>query len=228
MNVTGIANLYRSLQTTAGTPLSPVQQGLEKTSSRLESQRQATEVQLSAYGQVRSGFSRVEDIGKTLAKADSVGPAETKQALQSLVTAYNDTRGAAASTSPGYASNAANTLRRAASTESMRADLQSLGISQKSDGSLAIDAKKLDQALAANPDAVKQAAARVGGQFQQNATRALSESGGISKTLSSLSSRAQQIEGQQSGLQGLVGAQQTASSGNSSAGIESYSRMFSL
>jgi flagellar capping protein FliD len=161
-----------------------------------------------------------------LAKAEPLTPADTKKALQSLVTAYNDTRAAAASTAPGSAGNAANTLRRTASTDSIRAELQSLGITQKSDGSLAIDTKKLDQALAANPTSAKEATARVGGQLQQSAARSLSESGGISKTLNSLNARAQQIEGQQSGLQGLVSAQQTASS--SSTGISSYMRMFSL
>ena len=52
--------------------------------------------------------------------------------------------------------------------------------------------------------------------------------GGISKMLSTLNSRAQQIEGQQSGLQGLASAQQAASSSNSATGIASYMRMFSL
>jgi flagellar capping protein FliD len=226
MNVTGVADLYRSMQTTAVTSTDPIQKGLERASARLESQRQTTNVQLSAYGQVKSGFSRIEEAGKSLAKAETLTAADTKKALQSLVTAYNDTRSAAASTAPGYAGNAANALRRTASTNSMRADLQSLGITQKSDSSLAIDTKKLDQALAANPTTAKEATARVGGQLQQSAARSLSEGGGISKTLNSLNSRVQQIEGQQSGLQGLASVQQTA--GNSKTGIDSYMRMFSL
>jgi flagellar capping protein FliD len=228
MNVTGIANLYRSVQTTAATPTDPVKKGLARASTRLEDQRRTTDVQLSAYGQVKSGFSRVEDAGKTLAKAAPLTPADTKKALQLLISAYNDARAAAAATAPGSAGNAANALRRTTSTESMREDLQSMGITQKGDGSLAIDTKKLDQALVANPGAMNEAAARVGGQLQQSATRSLSESGGISKTLNSLNVRAQQIEGQQSGLQGLVSAQQTASSSNSATGISSYLRMFSL
>jgi hypothetical protein len=35
MNVTNIADLYRSLQTTAAAPTDPVQKGLEKASARL-------------------------------------------------------------------------------------------------------------------------------------------------------------------------------------------------
>lgn len=228
MNVTGITNLYRSFQTTAAAAVDPVQKAIEKASTRLEGQKQATAVQLSAYGQVKAGFSRVEDAGKALAKNDSLSTTDTKKALQSLVSAYNDTRSAAASTSPGYAGNASNTLRRTASTDSMRSDLKSLGITQKSDGSLAIDAKKLDHALASNPSTFRETASRVGGQLQQSASRALSEGGGISKTLNSLSAQAQQIGAQQSGLQGLTSAQQSLSSSDSAAGISSYMRMFSL
>jgi flagellar capping protein FliD len=228
MNVTSIANLYRSLQTTVAAPADPVQRGLDKASTRLEGQRLTNEVQLSAYGQVKSGFSRVEAAGKALAKTDSISPADTKKALEAMVSAFNDSRSAATSTTPGYASNAANTLRRAASSDSMRTDLQSLGITQKSDGSLAIDTKKLDQALAANPNAVKETAGRVGGQLQQSATRALNENGGISRTLNALSSRAQQIEMQQSGLQGLSGVQSSSNNSNSATGIDSYLRVFSL
>ncbi len=228
MNVTSIANLYSSLQTTATAPADPVQKGLDKAVTRLEGQRQTNEVQLSAYGQVKSGFSRVEAAGKTLATTGAISPADTKKALEAMVSAYNDTRSAATSTTPGYASNAANSLRRAASSDSMRSDMQSLGITQKSDGSLAIDTKKLDQALAANPNAVKEAAGRVGSQLQQTATRALGESGGISSTLNSLSSRAQRIEMQQSSLQGLSGVQSSSNSSNSATGIASYQRMFSM
>jgi flagellar hook-associated protein 2 len=230
MNITSIANLYTSLQTTSAKAVTtdPVQKGLEKASARIEGQIEATGVQLSAYGQVKSGFARVEDAGKTLAKTGNLSVADTKKALQSMVAAYNDTRSAAASTSPGNASNAANALRRAASADSMRADLQSLGITQKSDGSLSIDTKKLDQALASNPDSAKGVAARVGGQFQQNASRALSESGGINKTMNSLNTQNQQLESRQSNLQALSSAQLSSANSNSYAGIASYQRMFSM
>ncbi len=157
MNVTNLANLYRSLQTTTAAPVDPVQKGLEKAGTRLDAEKQSNAVQLSSYGQVKSGFARIEDAGKTLAKADTLSPADTKKALQAMVSAYNDTRSAASATTPGYASNAANSLRRAASSSSMRSDMQALGITQKSDGSLSIDTQKLDQTMAANPNTVKEA-----------------------------------------------------------------------
>jgi flagellar capping protein FliD len=227
MNVTNIANLYRSLQTTAAAPVDPVQKkGLEKASARLDTEKQSNAVQLSAYGQVKSGFARIEDAGKALAKADPLSPADTKKALQAMVSAYNDTRSAAAATTPGYASNAANSLRRAASSSSMRSDMQALGITQKSDGSLSIDTQKLDQAMAANPNTVKDVASRVSGQLQQSATSALSDNGGINRTLNSLNARAQQIDRRQSGLQGLAGSMLSSSS--SSSGIDSYMRIFSM
>lgn len=237
MNVTGIANLYRSLQSSAVTTASadPVQKALEKASSRLETQRQSTQVQLSAYGQVKAGFARVEDAGKALAKGDTLSAADTRKALESLVSAYNETRSAASTTAPGNASNAANALRRTVAADGTRTDLQALGITQQRDGSLAIDTEKLDQALQSNPNAVREAAGRIGSQMQQSANRALSEGGRINATLNSLNSRAQQIESRQASLQGLFGAQQTAASNNSNqatpatqAGIASYQRMFSL
>ncbi len=228
MNVTGIANLYRSLQANAAAPVDPVQKGLERATARLEAQRQTNQVQLSAYGQVKSGLSRIEDAGKTLTASGTVSPADTKKALQSLVSAYNETRTAAASTDPGYASNAANSLRRGVSTSSMRSDLASLGITQKGDGSLSIDTKKLDQALAANPIAVKEAASRVGGQLQESATKSLSENGGINRTLNALGSRAQQIGIQQTSIQSLTTTQTSSSGTNSSTGIDSYLRIFSM
>lgn len=230
MNVTSIANLYSSLQTTSAKAATtdPVQKGLEKASTRIEGQLQAAGVRLSSYGQVKSGFARIEDAGKTLAKTDNLSVADTKKALQSMVAAYNDTRTAAAATSPGSASNAANTLRRTASTDTTRQDLQTLGITQKSDGSLSIDTKKLDQALAANPDSAKAVATRVGGQFQQNASRALSESGGISKTLNSLNTQNQQLESRLANLQALSSAQSYSANSNSYSGIASYQRIFSM
>jgi flagellar capping protein FliD len=229
MNVTSIANLYSSLQTSNVSYGNQVLSAFDKAASRLESAQQSTKVQISAYGQVKSGFASIESAGQTLAKGSANAVTDTKKALETLVSAYNDTRSAAATTAPGYASNAANTLRRTAANDSVRTDLQSLGITQASDGSLSIDTKKLDAALQANPGAAQQAAARVGGQLQSVATRALSESGGISTTLNALNSRAAKIESQQAGIESLINLQkQTSTSSSAQSGINSYLRIFSL
>jgi len=229
MNVTNIANLYASLQTTSVSSGSKVSRSFEQAASRLESELQSTQVKISAYGQVKAGFAGIEAAGQTLAKGDRIAAADTKKALQSLVDAYNQTRSAAAGTEAGYATNAANSLRRAVASSGMNDELQALGIMRGSDGSLALDTKKLDAALAADKGAVQKAAASLGGAMQSVATRALSENSGINRTLESLNTRASALEGQQSGIASLIELQQrTSSSYGASSGISSYLSIFRM
>jgi flagellar hook-associated protein 2 len=230
MNITSLANLYTSLQTSGMTAVSRVQQGLDKATARIASEQQSTQAKISAYGQVKSGFASVQSAGETLAKGSTNSTADTKAALTSLVNAYNATRSAAASTEAGAATVAANGLTRATSSDSVRSDLKSLGITRASDGSLSVDSKKLDAALKANPTAVQEAAARVGGQLKGVATTALKESGGIATQLNSLNTRASQLETRQTVLTGLSNAQQTTNNLNYSAqnGILSYLSILKL
>jgi flagellar capping protein FliD len=228
MNVTGIANLYASLQTTSVSSGSKVSRSFDQAANRLENELQSTEVKLSAYGQVKAGFAGIEAAGQTLAKGDKVSAADTKKALQSLVDAYNQTRSAAAGTEPGFATNAANSLRRSVASSGMNDELQALGITRGSDGSLALDTKKLDAALAADTGAVQKAAASLGSAMQPVATRALSESGGINRTLESLNARASSLEGQQSGIASLIELQKQSGSYGASSGIASYLSIFRM
>lgn len=227
MNVTNLANLYRAQQTVSVSALDPVQKAMKKGSARLEDLQQSTEVKLSSYGQVKAGFARIQDAGETLTKSASLSAANAKQALQSLVSAYNETRSVAAATAPGSASNAANSLRRTAASDGMRADLQTLGITRQNDGSLAIDAKKLDQALASNSTAVKEALSRVGGQFGQNASRALSENSGLNKTLNALATQNQQLQARENDYRNFANAQLASGTG-SFPGIADYQKIFSM
>jgi hypothetical protein len=229
MNVTGIANLYASLQTTSVSSGNKTTRSFDQAASRLESELQSTQVKISSYGQVKAGFAGIEAAGQTLAKGDKISAADTKKALQSLVDAYNQTRGAAAGTEPGYATNAANSLRRSVGSSGMNDELQALGITRGSDGSLALDTKKLDAALAADTGAVQKAAASLGGAMQSVATRALSENSGINRTLNSLNTQAAGLESRQSGIESLIQLQkQTASNYGASSGISSYLSIFKM
>jgi hypothetical protein len=238
MDITSLSNLYRSqqlLQTSSTTQVDPVQKAFSSASARLAKDLQATSVQVSAYGQVKAGFARAEDAGKALATATSTTPAaDTKKGLQALVTAYNETRGAAAGTAPGNAQNAANDLRRTLSSDANRSDLRALGITQQKDGSLALDTKALDSALQANSANVRAVASRVGGQVEQTATRALATNGNLTSTLNTLNARAQGMEARQAEQQGLASASQqsvqqiSARLGNSLSSTDFYQRIFSL
>jgi hypothetical protein len=195
VDISSIASLYRTqsvVQTSPVRATDPSQKALASATARLELQQQATTVQISAYGKVAAGFSRVEDAGKSLATTEpKTETADIKTGLQALVAAYNEARAAAAATEPGSARSAANNLLRAASTDNSRADLTALGISRQKDGSLSLDTKLLDTAMQADSESVRTAAARIGDQLQQTATSALASYGSISSTLTTLNARAQ-------------------------------------
>ena len=227
MDITSLTNLYRSQQLTAKAPDNTVQKAISTATTRLEAQRSSTDVQLSAYGKTKAGFATLQTASKTLTN-NAATPAQTKAALQDMVSAYNSVRSAAGTTQPGAASNSANALRRTMTGDAMRADLKALGVSQDKDGTMVLDTKAFDQALAANPIAVKEATSRMGTQVQATASRALSESGGLNRSLSALNTRSQHLDTWQAALQGLSANQESANNASTSAGIASYSKIFSM
>ena len=250
MNVSGIANQYLSLATLRTNSASStnstnsastvsqsgnVQKALSTATARLEQERQTTTAQISAYGLVKSDFARVQDSGKALAATQSTtSTADVKKNLQAFVSAYNDTRSAAAKITTGVAQAAGRELQRTVSTDSARADLKSLGITQNKDGTLTLDTKALDQALQTSAATVRDAAGRLGSSAQQTATRVLSDTGGINTSLNALTSREQSIESRQALQQQLLSdSQQQVSQAsnylnNALAGITAYNRIFSL
>lgn len=239
MNVTSIANLYSGLQTAATASASStssvssgdrVQRAFGQAASRLDAEKQGTQATISAYGQVQAGFSRVQDAGKTLTKGSSATTAETKAALKSLVAAYNETRAAASTTEPGAASVAANGLARATSSDGLRDDLASLGITRGKDGSLSLDTAKLDAALQADPNAVQEAAANVGGRLQGVATRALDTSGGLASRLNTLQAHADEIDTYRAAVSNLSStfASSTAQDYSTKGNISSYMSILRL
>lgn len=230
MNVTSIANLYSSMLTSGVSSGSNSSSLFQKATDRLDSAQSSTQVQLSAYSKVKSGAASIQEAGQTLEKGSKLSVSETKAALQSLVNAYNETRSAAASTEPGYATTLANNLKRTASSDSVRSDLKSLGITQASDGTLTLDTKKLDAALQADPSAAQDAAARVGGKLESVATKALSSTGGIASRLNALNQSASALEQQQSTLSSLASLYQSsgAYSYSTQSGISSYMSILKL
>ena len=120
------------------------------------------------------------------------------------------------------------------STDSARADLKSLGITQNKDGTLTLDTKALDQALQTNAGTVRGAASRIGSTAQQTATRALSNSGSINTSLNALNTKEQGIEARQASQQQLATESQQQVSqvssrlNNALSGITAYNRIFSL
>lgn len=238
MDISSIASFYSSqqlLQTRQLAPTDAVQKAFANSAARLDKARESTGVQISAYGQVKSGLVRIEDSGKSLAAAKPASTAaDIRKDLQALVSTYNATRNAAAGTEAGAARNVADDLRRSVGNDSSRADLRVLGISRQRDGALSLDSKALDTALQSDLAGTRSAAGRIGGQLEQSASQSLSSKGGINSALTALNARNQSIEARQTQQQNLSNAsqqavqQQSERLSSSLSGINSYQRIFSL
>ena len=249
MNISSMVNLY-SMYSNSSQPLSrsnasstvkqtdPAQKAFDNAAGRLQSERNATQSQISAYGQVKSAFAGVEDSGKALTATKATTSAgDIRKNLQSFVDTYNDARNAASATNTGKAQVASRDLQRTFSASEMRTDMKSLGITRNQDGSLKLDTKALNQALASNPDTVRSAATRVGDAAQKTAGNALSEKGSITSSLNTLNARDQSIATRQSAQQQMFDASQQNVTKNTAwlnnmnstnAGISSYNRIFSM
>lgn len=248
-SMTNVAMLNRNYAN-AGTAADPVTQSLDIASKRVAAQIGSTDVQLSSYGQIKSGFSALQTSGKaltSLAKDASVG--DVSKAAQSFVNAYNATAAAVGTAingngkSPGALANdnlvrvANNDLRRVTTSGTGSADLRKTGISVGQNGVLSVDTKALEAALLANPDAVKGALARLGQQAAATSTQELSSGGAVGSAVNALNSRAKNLATQQTQQLNLANSAQTAiqrnadltaNSASSSAGIGAYMKMLSL
>jgi flagellar capping protein FliD len=114
--------------------------------------------------------------------------------------------------------------------------LKKIGITQQTDGTLAIDAKKLDAALKAEPAAVRNALSRAGEQADRIATRELSNNGNTGGgSVNSSDSRARNIEARQAEQQAqatvapqTVSAKSSTLDNDPNTGVAAYQRIFSL
>lgn len=237
MNVTSVVNFYRSqniLKSGSVASTDPVQKAFSASASRVEQQRQSTNVQISTLGAVKSGFSKLEDAGKALTSSAPTTSADIKKNLQALVAAYNDTRTSATAASGSGGESAVNTLRKTAASDSNRSDLRALGITQKQDGSLALDTKKLDAALQTDLSGAQATASRVGNQFKQTATSALAGSSSLNTALGKLNAKVDSIEARQAAEKSLTDTalssiqQQNDRLSSGLSGISSYLNIFAL
>ena len=260
-DMTNIATLTRNLASSANTSgtsgtsgisvsSDPLTQALDVANKRISAQISQTNVQLSSYGQIKSGFASLQSTGQALTKlATNAGVADVTKAAQSFVDAFNTTSSAVSTAvngngkSPGALANdslarlSSNDLRRVVTSGSSIADLQKIGISVNSNGSLSIDSAALGSALAANPNAVKGTLAKLGQQASNTATTELSSGGAVGSAVNSLNSLAKNLATKQTQQQNLAASAQaaiqqsslqTTNFGGISSGIAAYMKMFSL
>jgi flagellar capping protein FliD len=221
-DLAGIAQIRQNPAVADALGTSNVSRAFDQASKRIGQQQEQTQVQLSAYGQIQSGFANLQAAAKNLSNPKYVGTADDIQkAAQSFVDAYNTTRGSldsalkgSAKTPPslnndGRASLASNDLRSVISTGSNVAELKKIGISIGQDGKLSLDKATLQSALAGDTSAVKKTLSNIGLQADQITTRELSGGGNVGRALDVLNTRAHQLEVQGAAQQKLISSFQT-------------------
>ena len=234
-----------SSRANARSDVDPVAQAFQKADQRVQQQRDVVSVQLSAFGRIKSSFSDTQVASRAFSDTKQTATdADIKKAASNFVKAFNTAAQTAksATTAQGALADsgrvrlAGNDLRRTVSNDATAtSDLKKIGITQQTDGTLAIDTKKFDAALKANPDALRSTLSSIGQKVDQTATRELAKNGNIGGSVSALDNRAKSLESQQvdqqtqaAAVQQLVSAQTTRLNSSLNAGAAAYERIFSI
>lgn len=223
----------------------PAAQAFQKADKRIQQQRDSVSVQLSSFGQLQSSVAQTQAAARALGEIKpGSGDAEVKKAANTFVAAFNNAvqttksatakQGALADSSRARAVE--NDLRRTMTSDATtKSELKQIGISQQKDGSLAIDTKKLDAALKADPAKTRAALAEIGQELDRAATRELADNGNIGNSVKALAQQARSLESQQSDQQAQAAAAQQAVAAQSTrldntlnAGAAAYRRIFSI
>ena len=242
-----IAMLNQSSCVSALTESSQVTDAFALARKRIGQKLEATNVQLSAFGQINSGFAGVQSASKALSDPKKTGTAtDIGNAVQAFADAYNNATKAVSTALNGtdkgsgvlandiHARFAANDLKNIVASGSNTDDLKKIGISVNQDGAISVDTKALQSTIQANPNAVKDTLTRIGRQAEQISTKDMAKTGNIGGVVNTLSNRVQNLEAQSTEQQRLASAsqlavqQQSANFGNAASSIAAYMQMFSL
>ena len=217
-------------------------------SKRIGQQVDATNVQLLAFGQVKSSFVDVQSAGMSLTTPGKTSTVEdVTKAVQSFADVYNkatsivnaaiksDGKLPGALVDDGRANLAGFDLKRLVTGGSNTADLKKIGVSVNQDGSITVNAKALQNAVQTNPAMVQDTLAKVGAQAVQVSQRELASTGNIGSSINTLNVRAKNLESKAAGQlklstdsQNAVRQQNATLSNNATDGIAAYIQMFSL
>lgn len=208
-------------------------------SKSVGSQVDATSVQLSPFGQVKSSFVDVQSAGTTLttpAKTSTVEDAT--KAVQSFADAYNNASKAVDSAirsgvqslgalaGNAYAASAGVDLKKIVTGGSNMADMQKIGIRVNQDGTLSVDAQALQNAIQANPATVQDTLARVGAQAVQMSQKELATTGNIGSGNPGI--RTDEAQKPVAGSRNAVQQQGVSANGKAAGGVAAYTQMIGL
>jgi flagellar capping protein FliD len=200
----------KKTETTEAEKVRKLAPSLSKAHERIAAQAQAGSTSLSALGQFKSSLVDLGSAGKDLAAVTATSTKESVQgALEKLVSRYNasvakgSTSAAAGSTTDVGATRALRELRSAVMSVSGGAtspSLAKLGLVQRQDGTLAVDAKALEKSLAADAAGVTSALAGMGKAVESSANSALSTGSRLSSSIDTLGSRVKALQQQQNAV----------------------------
>ena len=208
-------------------------------SQRIGQQVSTTNVQLSAFGQIKSSFVDIQSAAKSLSAPGKTSTTEDiTKAVQTFASAYNNATSTVNTAltgdgkSPGaLAGNAlANLtsfdLKRVVTSGTNTADLKKIGVNANKDGTLSVDTKALQSA-------VQDTLAKVGAQAGQVSQKELASNGNVGSSVNTLSTRANYLTAQATAQQKLATDSQNAVlqqssivNNNAASGIAAYMQMF--
>lgn len=197
-------------ETTEAEKVRKLAPSLSKAHERIAAQAQAGSTSLSALGQFKSSLVDLATAGKEMAALTATSTTQSVQgALEKLVARYNasaakgNASAAAGSTTDVGATRALRELRAAIMSVTGSATSPSLariGIVQRQDGTLEVDAKALEKSMATDPAGVTSALAGIGKAVENSANDALSTGSRLSSSMASLGDRVKALQQQQSAV----------------------------
>jgi flagellar hook-associated protein 2 len=245
-SMTSIAMLKQTAGYSAPTADSQVTGAFALASQRITQKIDSTNVQLSAFGQINSGFANVQSASKVLVTPPKNSTsADVVNAVQNFAKAYNTATTAVSTAVNGTANEkgalannyqarfAGSDLKSVLANSTNVTDLSKIGVSVNKDGTLAVDTKVLQASIQANPDAVNATLAKIGQQAGQVTTKDLSKTGNVGGSVNMLSGTSKTLQAQAAEQQQmfsnsqLIVQQQSAAIGNVSSSIAAYMQIFS-
>jgi hypothetical protein len=225
-----------SAQATSST--SPVALAMQKANARLQPQLETASAQLSSFGKLKASIADMQVAAHAMSGLTSASSAaDAKAAAIRFVTSFNASTVAAktaatamASSDPSVARRVGNDLSRSVTANYSAFDaLKKIGFKQQPDGSLALDAAKLDAALSTDPAGARASLAKLGQTADTLANRELAEGGNVAAPWASLNQRSTALKTQQNAilaieqkLNATTSTQSTPSSSYVNYGIAAY------
>lgn len=215
---------------------------------RVTQQLNSTAVKLSAFSQIKSGLANVQLAAKDLSDPQkTVSSSDLIKTAQSFAAAYNtasdltnasvkaDGKRSGALAEDVRAHIASSDLKSIVTSGSNVTDLKKIGINLSSDGTISVETIAMQNAIQADPNAVKNTLSKIGQQAGQVITKELATTGNVGGSVNTLSNLSKKLETQlaeQTRLaatsQATVQQQVAGISNTAASGVASYLQTLSL